>query len=108
MNKSESLTLLINKLKQSMIAASLWQDDMPSREALLSQQPFCCDTLRFEQWLQFVFIERIEQLIQLGKPLPANFSIAPMAHQCWDLSKPAIKTVTLVLMDIDKLMSGES
>ncbi|MEI8616683.1 YqcC family protein [Pseudoalteromonas sp. B193] len=36
--------------------------------------------MAFEQWLQFVFIEKIQQLITHKQPLPRNFATAPMAQ----------------------------
>jgi len=108
MNKGEALILLLKDLERAMISAKLWQSTKPSAEALASTQPFCCDTLSFEQWLQFIFIERMQQLSQMGKPLPANFAISPMAHQCWDLSEPLVQDTTRVLMKIDELMAGNS
>ena len=59
---------------------ALWQSEPIDAEALLSNTPFCHDTMAFEQWLQFVFIEKIQQLITHRQPLPRNFAIAPMAQ----------------------------
>ncbi|MEH6817066.1 MAG: YqcC family protein [Pseudoalteromonas distincta] len=58
----------------------LWQSEPIDADALLSNTPFCHDTMAFEQWLQFVFIEKIQQLITHRQPLPRNFAIAPMAQ----------------------------
>jgi uncharacterized protein YqcC (DUF446 family) len=59
---------------------ALWQSEPIDAEALLSKTPFCHDTMAFEQWLQFVFIEKIQQLITHRQPLPRNFAIASMAQ----------------------------
>ena len=58
----------------------LWQSEPIDADALLSNTPFCHDTMAFEQWLQFVFIDKIQQLITHKQPLPRNFAIAPMAQ----------------------------
>ncbi|MBB1448859.1 YqcC family protein [Pseudoalteromonas sp. SG41-6] len=59
---------------------ALWQSEPIDADALLSNTPFCHDTMAFEQWLQFVFIEKVQQLITHKQPLPRNFAIAPMAQ----------------------------
>ncbi|KZN32704.1 YqcC family protein [Pseudoalteromonas luteoviolacea] len=72
----QHLTELAYQLQQ----AKLWQSEPIDAEALASTQPFCCDTLRFEQWLQFVFIPKIQQMINENQPLPTSIAIAPMAE----------------------------
>ena len=70
------LTQLEDLLKQHQ----LWQNTPIDPQALNSTVPFCHDTMAFEQWLQFVFIEKIQQLLTHRQPLPRNFAIAPMAQ----------------------------
>ncbi|MCF2860429.1 YqcC family protein [Pseudoalteromonas sp. SMS1] len=72
----QHLAELADQLKQ----AKLWQSEPIDMTALASTQPFCCDTLRFEQWLQFVFIPKIQQMINEEQPLPTSIAITPMAE----------------------------
>lgn len=58
----------------------LWEAEMLSQEALMSEQPFAVDTMTFPQWLQFIFLPRMYFLIDQQAPLPASCSIAPMAE----------------------------
>ena len=51
-----------------------WAETAPSAEALASVEPFCVDTLSFDQWLQFVLIPRMEQLVVQQAPLPTSVS----------------------------------
>ncbi|AZZ99156.1 YqcC family protein [Pseudoalteromonas sp. R3] len=71
---------LLDELEHTLRQAELWQATPVPVEALRSTQPFCCDTLRFEQWLQFVFVVKMRALLQSGSALPANMAIAPMAE----------------------------
>lgn len=64
----------------SLRTMGVWSDERPSDEALASTAPFCIDTLTFEEWLQFVFLERMRLLVQEGLPLPDKCGIAPMAE----------------------------
>ena len=43
---------------------TLWQKCRPNLCEMASTLPFHYDTLTFEQWLQFIFIERISLMIE--------------------------------------------
>ena len=74
---------LLAELKQCMRNEGLWSEQPPSQIDLSSQHPFCVDTLRFEQWLQFVMIVRFEQMIESNTALPTQCDIAPMAQEAF-------------------------
>ena len=73
---------LLFELEEILKAAGLWSAVMPSQDALASQQPFACDTLDFEQWLQFILIPRLRALLK-SKTLPPPMQIHPMAEVTW-------------------------
>lgn len=97
---------LLRRLTASMQAAKLWSVQTPSAEALASKLPFCCDTLSFENWLQFVFIPKMSQLLTHNLPLPQKLAISPMAEQSWLLEpgkiEPELIRVYQVLQEIDQ------
>ncbi len=74
---------LLAGLKQVMRNEGLWGEHAPSQHDLSSQEPFCVDTLSFEQWLQFVMIVRFEQMIESNTALPTQCDIAPMAQEAF-------------------------
>ncbi len=80
MNKQQSLLPLLQQLEQVLKQNQLWSNQPPSTEQLNSQTPFAADTMSFENWLQFIFIPRFNQLIVNNMPLPSNMSITPMAE----------------------------
>ena len=71
---------LLDELSDTLKVHQLWSNTPPNTAAFASTAPFCYDTMRFEQWLQFVFIEKMQVLITNNQPLPRNFAIAPMAE----------------------------
>ena len=73
---------LLFELEELLKAAGMWSAVTPSQEALASQQPFACDTLAFEQWLQFIFIPRLQALLKTNT-LPPTMQIQPMAEVTW-------------------------
>ncbi|MFA0084487.1 YqcC family protein [Vibrio sp. 10N.261.51.F12] len=90
----------IEELKQVMALHGLWQADMPAMEKLQSTQPFAIDTLAPEEWLQWVFVYRIETMLLRGQPLPSKFEITPYFEQVWQ-SMPQYQDVIHVLKKID-------
>ncbi|WP_038177160.1 MULTISPECIES: YqcC family protein [Vibrio] len=83
MLKQNQLIELLDQLQADMQALELWQQQPPSSLALQSEQPFAVDTLAPEQWLQWVFIGRMRNMIDAKQPLPSGFAIAPYFEQCW-------------------------
>ncbi|CDL60354.1 Hypothetical protein YqcC (clustered with tRNA pseudouridine synthase C) [Klebsiella pneumoniae IS39] len=47
-----------------------WQETAPDSSAFASDKPFCLDTLEPLEWLQWVLIPRMHQLLESGQPLP--------------------------------------
>jgi len=62
-------------------ALNLWDSQAPSAAALASQEPFCLDTLSFTQWLQFIFLPRMNTLCEQTLPLPTKCGVAPMSEE---------------------------
>jgi len=84
----------------------LWQDNRPSAQALNSRQPFCIDTLSFNQWLQFIFIERIKTIIETEAPLPESSQIAPMAEEFFKSSDDSGKRIIKIMAEFDAIITG--
>ena len=68
-------------IERELRVLGMWSSEAPSAEALASQQPFCVDTLDFEAWLQWLFLPRMKQLLEMAGPLPAASGIRPMAEE---------------------------
>lgn len=73
---------LLLQLATALQQCQRWQSLPPPASALASTQPFCCDTLAFEGWLQFLFLPRCHALLDGGQPLP-YFQLLPMAEMSW-------------------------
>ena len=53
----------LNALELGLRNLGLWSDARPQPEALASIMPFCYDTLELEQWLQFIFLGRMREIL---------------------------------------------
>lgn len=74
------LKTLLHDLEYQLRQTSLWQLQPLSEEQLTSDQPFAADHLTLPQWLQFVFIPRLRNLLSSNVDLPKRCAIAPMAE----------------------------
>lgn len=92
------------KLEQMLKQCSLWSNNVPSKSAMASSAPFACDAMAFEQWLQFIFIPKMYELIEFQQPLPTNMAIAPMAEHVWQ-GRGDYAELIRHLHDFDTLLS---
>lgn len=67
-------------IEAQMRLTRLWRTESPSTSALQSQLPFCCDTLEFSEWLQWVLLPRMKELIEQNRPLPTQSDIYALAQ----------------------------
>jgi uncharacterized protein YqcC (DUF446 family) len=83
-----------------------WEAQAPSGQALASQQPFCVDTLAFEQWLQWIFLPRMKQMLEAGAALPSVSGIQPMAEQVYGGQAKKARVLIKLLGEFDQLIAG--
>jgi uncharacterized protein YqcC (DUF446 family) len=100
---SRQAASLILPLEQELRRLELWDEAAPLPAALQSPLPFCCDTLRLEQWLQWVFIPRIRVLIETAQPLPFSCGIHPMAEEVFRHANPSPSDLLALLLQFDEL-----
>lgn len=67
-------------IERALRLQGLWSSNPPAPEALASTEPFAVDTLRFEEWLQWIFLPRMKHLIEHNHPLPTSSGIRVMAE----------------------------
>ncbi|WP_394238844.1 YqcC family protein [Pseudomonas anguilliseptica] len=85
-----------------------WEMQSPSAQALSSQQPFCVDTLAFEQWLQWIFLPRMKQMLEAGVALPSVSGIQPMAEQVYGGQAKKARELIKLLGEFDQQIVGAS
>ncbi|MFW0766826.1 YqcC family protein [Trabulsiella odontotermitis] len=85
-----------------------WQSDAPDASAFNSDQPFCMDTLAPLEWLQWVLIPRMHQLLDNGQPLPQNFAIAPYYEVALEASHSLRERVLPELLALDALFADDN
>lgn len=102
-----ALADLLMDLQVAMQNGDVWDCEKPTQEARRSVEPFCIDTMTFDQWLRFVMIERFMFLLVSGGELPARCHIVPMAEEAFKMKpKPIVSSIVNCLDRIDQHLSG--
>lgn len=71
---------ILLEIEAELRRIKLWSAIRPDNIALSSPNPFCYDTLTFDQWLQWILIPRTKTVIEADLPLPGSSDIASMAE----------------------------
>lgn len=103
----EQLADILLELEAALREHQLWETKPPPLTSLSSQQPFCFDTLRFTQWLQFVFIERLKGIIERCGALPTRSGIVPIAEENFKGVTYDARRIIRVLAQFDTLIEQQ-
>ena len=83
-----------------------WDEVCPSTEALSSVEPFSVDTLDFHQWLQWIFLTRMKQILEQDLPLPGVSGILEMAEMVYADRPVESLGLRAALKKFDQLIVG--
>lgn len=106
--QASQLAEALFNLEAALRQNQLWESQTPSREALSSQEPFCLDTLSFTQWLQFIFIPKMREILTQKLPLPAACEISPMAEEYFRGLNLSVRDVMAALVAIDQVFKPDT
>lgn len=87
--------------------AGLWQSVGPDSEAFASREPFCVDTMMPLEWLQWVFLPRMQALLDAGTPLPVKLALAPYYEMALEATLPEKHAILTVLVQFDDLFEHD-
>lgn len=99
---AEHLLLIERELR----ALGWWSNTPPSDEALSSGEPFCVDSLEFEQWLQWIFLPRMKHILENDLPLPNASGILEMAEMVYATRPRETQPLQQLLAQFDRLISA--
>jgi uncharacterized protein YqcC (DUF446 family) len=99
------LSVLLNSLESELRQQGRWDSLSPPEGALRSTEPFAIDTLEFDQWLQWILLPRLRDLLQREQSLPTSCAIAPMAEECYGPDDPTTTRLVSIIAQIDALLS---
>ena len=104
---SDEVKGLLSELEAELKQQELWCLQPANPVALASTMPFCCDTMPLEQWLQFIFIPRIQALLDGNHCLPNKISILPMAEEVFKQRGEVLAPLLAIISRIDTTLSDD-
>lgn len=105
--ESATVKRLLNAIEAELKALSWWQDTPPDAKALASTLPFAVDTLSLAQWLQFVLLARLRNMLASGLPLPREISVYPMAQESFASVVEDTDGLIEAIAQLDEALSGQ-
>jgi uncharacterized protein YqcC (DUF446 family) len=72
------------QIEAEMRRIGQWSDKAPRAEQFQSKTAFFADTMSFGQWLQFVFLPRVHEVIDGKSPAPASSMVGTYAVREFD------------------------
>ncbi|EXU74972.1 YqcC family protein [Erwinia mallotivora] len=108
MSRETQVRQCLVAIEEILQDAGLWQTCAPNAAAFESQEPFCVDTMMPLQWLQWVFLARMDALLCAGAELPAKLAIAPYFEVALEGEIPCRATLLHALNQMDQLFESHS
>ena len=101
----DRLSQLLKTLENELRMQGRWDAAKPPPGALGSTQPFAVDTLTFDQWLQWILLPKMNDLLLRQLPLPDNCAIQPMAEEVYDQEDDGALRLIGIIAEIDTLLT---
>ena len=99
----DKLSLQLIELEKELKSQKLWNDGEFDESKFNSTAPFCCDTMEFHEWLQYIFIPKMTFILEAKQQLPTNLAIAPMGEVAYRHELLKRKSLLKILEEIDQL-----
>ncbi|MEN8106757.1 MAG: YqcC family protein [Pseudomonadota bacterium] len=96
------------EVEANLRTSGKWDEYQPPESTLVSAQPFCIDTLRFEQWLQWIFLPRMKNILEHSLPLPEKSGIFPYAQDYLHTHEPPARKLLTLIKRFDDLIAIQS
>jgi uncharacterized protein YqcC (DUF446 family) len=95
----------ISQIQAEMQRIGMWQEQPPAAEPLEVTQAFGGDKLSFEQWLQFVFLPRVREIIDQKARFPSESQVSTKAFREWRMfgEAPDVDRLLELLGEFDAL-----
>lgn len=75
------VAMKIAEIESEMMRVGLWQPEPLREEQYNFHQAFALDTMTFTQWLQFIFIPRVKELLAAEAEFPAKSEVGLQAFR---------------------------
>ncbi len=103
----QAVAEVVDGIEAEMRRIELWDAERPALSRLGSAQPFCFDTLRFHQWLQWLFLPRMRRILAAdGAGMPSESGIHVYAEECLRDDPRDTDALLALIRRFDELISA--
>ncbi|MDN3648794.1 YqcC family protein [Reinekea marina] len=96
---------ILCELQDELMRLNQWQTLAPEPERLASELPFCMDTLTLYEWLQWIYIARLNALVDAHLPLPKGAHVQPYAEEALKADGVSSPRLVDLIGQLDKKMA---
>ena len=93
---------MLDRIEAEMQDIGLWEIPNPGPEAIKDGGAFGMRTMSFEQWLRWVFVPNVEELLKNGGPWPTSSQVGVAATKNLD-GQPEVSHLVTLLCEFDLL-----
>lgn len=98
------VALLAGNLEGELKRLGRWTTKPLPDESFIDMGPFGSNTMSYEQWLQFVFLERVKEIVTEKDGLPDSSNLSIYGVRYFDGDPHAIQ-ILKILQEIDQLIN---
>ncbi len=98
---------LANAIESELTRLGRWSSERPPDEAFVDMSAFGMNTLTPEQWLQFVLVPRVREVVHDNGSFPESSSVSVWATRNFD-GDPEADALLALLRDFDALFDGDA
>ena len=104
-NLIESVKRIIGEIELEMKRIGYWRTEPLPEIAYQFHQAFAVDTMTFTQWLQFILIPRVHQVLDENGVFPTSSMVGTQGLREFDGNERASRLVDL-LLEFDQLFGN--
>lgn len=101
-----AIQIALDNLSETLKSQNLWETLPPPDDAFKSTAPFAIDYLNAHQWLQWIFIPQMHDLLAQNAPLPAKIAISPYLEEVFK-EEPFLADLLIPIIEIERLLQQE-
>lgn len=107
MNRENLVRQSLFDIERALRESPFWQVVPPEDEAFNSTEPFCLDTMRPEEWLQWVFLPRMHAVLDSDLSLPAELALHPYFEDALEGTPEQTAAILLRIKQLDELFNPD-
>ncbi|KFX20724.1 YqcC family protein [Pectobacterium betavasculorum] len=107
MSRENPIRQSLFDIERALRESPFWQVVPPEDGAFNSTEPFSLDTMRPEEWLQWVFLPRMHALLDSDLALPTELALLPYFEDALEGTPEQTAAILLRIKQLDELFNPD-